>query len=224
MDGQLSRDIVSKALDQKGKRRMSFVVDVCSVSGCSNRVFARNTCRKHYEEMRKSGEIKRTKYDKNEIEIQEGHAVVSLYDKFGAKVAEAKISIEDIDEVSCIKWSRTGAGYVHGTIEKKKTLLHRFLFRTNDEVDHINGDRLDNRRSNLRASSSSQNKMNKGRQCNNSSGYKGITRTGSGYCASISVGKERIYLGHYKCKEDAAAAYDSAAKVHFGEFARLNFG
>lgn len=196
----------------------------CSVEGCCCEIFTRGVCKKHYRLMRMSGEIKRTRYDKNEVINCGDHAVVYLYDVFGNKKAETKISVEDIDIVSKLKWGMTGAGYAHGSLlNGKKILLHRYILETGNEVDHINGDKLDNRRSNLREATSSQNKMNKGSQSNNNTGYKGIRRNGKGYCAKINANGENFYLGQFKNKEDAARAYDAAAKVIFGEFAVLNF-
>ena len=92
------------------------------------------------------------------------------------------------------------------------------------QVDHINGDRLDNRRENLRIVTNWQNQMNRGMTINNSSGYKGVRLRRSGkWEAQIRVNKKAIFLGRFYDKLDAAHAYDDAAKKYFGEFARLNF-
>lgn len=90
-------------------------------------------------------------------------------------------------------------------------------------VDHANGDGLDNRRANLRAATRSQNMGNRRTQAN-LSGYKGVTPfRGGKWHARIQVdGKERS-LGYYTTPEEAALAYDAAARIAWGEYARPNF-
>jgi hypothetical protein len=102
--------------------------------------------------------------------------------------------------------------------------LHTFLTGW-PQVDHVNGDGLDNRRSNLRSATSNQNRMNRRRHSNNTSGYKGVTWHGrSGrWRARIGVAGRKLSLGLHETPEVAARAYDAAALQHFGEFAALNF-
>lgn len=92
-------------------------------------------------------------------------------------------------------------------------------------VDHVNGDGLDNRRANLRPATKVENSRNRRLQSNNRSGFRGVSwiTAKRRWRASICVQGRRIYLGHYTTPEAAAAAYDAAAREHFGEFARLNF-
>jgi len=95
-------------------------------------------------------------------------------------------------------------------------------------VDHINGDGLDNRRSNLRPTTHADNMRNRRiLGANNTSGYKGVSRdsrvAAKPWCASITVDRRHVYLGLFADPADAARAYDAAALHHFGEFARLNF-
>lgn len=93
------------------------------------------------------------------------------------------------------------------------------------EVDHINRNRLDDRRSNLRLSTPSQNRANATARTRNRSGFKGVSiskHTGRWQSILTFEGK-RHFLGRFDTPEKAAAAYDDAARVHFGEFAVLNF-
>lgn len=92
------------------------------------------------------------------------------------------------------------------------------------EIDHINLDKLDNRLSNLREASRSQNGANVGIPAHNTSGFKGVSfNSKSGrWTAQISARGKRYYLGSHSTAEAAARAYDHAAEHLFGEFARTN--
>ena len=91
-------------------------------------------------------------------------------------------------------------------------------------VDHINSDSLDNRRSNLRVCTVSQNNMNSAIGRNNKSGYKGVSwdKTNKKWRAGIKAKGKSVSLGSFNSKKDAARAYNEAAKKAYGEFAKLN--
>lgn len=94
-------------------------------------------------------------------------------------------------------------------------------------VDHINGDVLDNRRSNLRVCTLQENNWNRKRRSGGASRFKGVSRdrnTKSRWMSMISNPKGgNIYLGSFVSEEDAARAYDVAARARYGEFAAFNF-
>ena len=92
------------------------------------------------------------------------------------------------------------------------------------EVDHINGDLLDNRRCNLRICTHSENMRNRKLQKNNTSGYRGVTYVHGSerYTAQIYRHKKKVHLGTFDTAELAAIAYNEAAKHYYGEFAKLN--
>lgn len=91
-------------------------------------------------------------------------------------------------------------------------------------VDHINGNTLDNRRGNLRLADAAENSRNTGLRSDNSTGFKGVGRLPSGrYRAYIGADKRFIALGVFNTPEEAARAYDEAARFYFGEFACVNF-
>jgi hypothetical protein len=100
-------------------------------------------------------------------------------------------------------------------------------------VDHINGNRLDNRRCNLRVCTNRQNCQNQTiARKDNTSGYKGVSysRRHRKWRAWIAAGslrsngtRKNVSLGYFADAADAARAYDAAARLHFGEFARCNF-
>ena len=116
-----------------------------------------------------------------------------------------------------------------GERERSRTSLpmHRLIMDAPKgmDIDHINGNPLDNRKSNLRICTRAENMRNRGAQKNNTSGYKGV-----GWCkhrkkwhAQIKHNGKQIYIGRYKDKEEAARAYDAKAKELHGEYAHLNF-
>jgi hypothetical protein len=104
-------------------------------------------------------------------------------------------------------------------------LLHRLLLDPPSHllVDHKNRNGLDNRRSNLRLATHSQNHANRPAPVHNTSGYKGVFRTRSGrWMARVTVDRIPKYLGLFDTAEEAAAVYNDAALEAWGEFALLN--
>jgi hypothetical protein len=91
--------------------------------------------------------------------------------------------------------------------------------------DHINGDGLDNRRHNLRVATRLENLRNSGKRGGTTSQFKGVClfrRTGR-WQAYIRTDDRRLHLGYFATEREAAEAYDIAARLHFGSFARPNF-
>lgn len=124
-------------------------------------------------------------------------------------------------------YARTDTG---GRLVRRRLAMHRVILGLGAgdgrEVDHINGNGLDNRRANLRICTHAENLRNRGPQRNNRSGYKGVSLHPDGkWTAHISINGSRNvrYLGLFSTPEDAARAYDAAARDLFGEYARLNF-
>jgi hypothetical protein len=140
------------------------------------------------------------------------------------------IDDDDFERISENKWKFNNRGYAvrltHRNKKWKTISMHRIILNAKDGeiVDHKNGDRLDNRKENLRIASPSQNCWNSKLFVSNTSGYKGVTRgkkTGH-WTASIHLKNKRINLGTFDNKHDAARMYNFWAKDLFGEFARLN--
>jgi len=105
--------------------------------------------------------------------------------------------------------------------------MHRVILDApmNMLVDHINGNGLDNRRENLRICTNTENLRNRGKDRDNTSGYKGVVikKGEKKFRAQIRVNQKTIHLGSFSTPEEAARAYDDAAREYFGEFAWTNF-
>lgn len=142
---------------------------------------------------------------------------------------------EDYNQLNKYKWCVMSQGYAARGIrisgKSYLVLMHRAILNSPKgfDIDHINGNKLDNRKSNLRVCSHSQNQWNRSKQKNNTSGYKGVyldRRDGAWYSQVLSRQKDkRIVFSskRYKTPIEAARAYDRMALEHHGEFANLNF-
>ena len=128
----------------------------------------------------------------------------------------------DADQVLKSLWQVSSDGYV-GRAEGR---LHRLLLNVprDLQVDHINGDRSDNRRLNLRICTREQNSRNRKIPSNNISGYKGVyfRSDKKQWMACIRADGIKYHLGYFETREDAALAYNDAAVKYHSEFARLN--
>lgn len=125
--------------------------------------------------------------------------------------------------------SLTDDGYVAISFRGARLKAHRVAMALTlgkwpeEEVDHINGDRADNRLENLRLATHSENRCNVRSYRNNKSGHKGVfwhKREGK-WAAQITKDKKHRHLGYFSAKEDAVEAYRTAAAMHHGEFANV---
>lgn len=135
----------------------------------------------------------------------------------------AYVSDRDYEWLNQYRWCINSQNFVMRIVNKKTITMHRLIMNPprNMQVDHINGDRLDNRRENLRICTQSQNCTNRA-SVKSKSGYKGVSKHWNKWRAVIKVNQKKIHLGLFDTKEEAALAYNKAAKVYFGDFARLN--
>jgi hypothetical protein len=118
-----------------------------------------------------------------------------------------------------IAHARSASGHV------TSVLMHRLLTPAISEVDHINGDGLDNRRCNLRTATRAQNASNIHRRAHNKSGYIGVSWDAPrrAWQASVATNGRSLFLGRFANSEAAALARDKAARELHGEFVVLNF-
>lgn len=124
------------------------------------------------------------------------------------------------------RWCLTKSGYAQAWVCGRVVYMHRLIVEAlaGQHVDHANGDRSDNRRENLRTCTRSQNLANRTKDRDNTSGYKGVFLKRPGrWFSQIGVNGRLIYLGTFDVPQDAAKAYDAAARSYHGDFARTNF-
>lgn len=151
--------------------------------------------------------------------------------------SDLKAQIDDdlAESLSVYKWYRSSYGYVCrteylGRSRGRPVTLHSHVIpicQKGMHRDHINGDKLDNRRENLRVVTVRQNVINckpKKKFADIHSSFKGVSwhKRGRKWMAYIKVNRFRHYLGLFSDEREAAIAYNDAAVVHFGEYARLN--
>lgn len=128
--------------------------------------------------------------------------------------------------------SYMGQGYLSVAVgqrgvDKRTYQVHRVIWLImkgrwpKGDIDHKDGKKANNKWKNLREATRSQNKANTSRSRANSTGYKGVSWTGWAYRAGIRVGPDQIYLGCHSSAKKAHAAYVTAAKKYYGEFARV---
>lgn len=147
------------------------------------------------------------------------------------------VLIDDCDaDLADLKWRRV-VGYATHNIRKSDgmrttELLHRVILARiegrelarGEFTDHINGNRLDNRRANLRLATHKQNLCNQGIRTDNTSGFKGVTwhKQAGRWQSQIQHHRRNYFLGHFDDPIEAAIAYNDAALKYHGKFARLN--
>ena len=133
------------------------------------------------------------------------------------------VSNKDYTYLKQWKWGITG-GHACRTVYLHRVVLERRGIVDAKQVDHRNGNKLNNCRSNLRPATNQQNAFNQRLPKNNTSGFKGVSwsRQRKKWKAYIVKDRKQICLGFFKYKIQAARAYNKAAKKYYGKFAKLN--
>ena len=157
--------------------------------------------------------------DFDDFELVRGYSWYAKWCKHRKKYVAAR------SEFDPEKYARLGP--VEGQKNHNKTILmHRQIAAQMGlpDVDHADLNTLNNRRNNLRPCTRSQNVANSNKRIHNTSGFKGVhwNTTAKAWAARIGLNGKRIFLGYFNTKEEAAKAYDDAAKQYFGKFSRVN--
>lgn len=190
----------------------------CKVKDCEEKHHCQGYCRKHYERLKRFGDANhKTVHDLNDIVIHDDHAEIILCNRFNEPHSRTLIDLDDIDKVKDIRWCYNGNGEVHN---REVGSLHRFIMNAPDDmvVDHINHNRLDNRKQNLRICTARENSFNKKIGINNTSGYKGIIKINGRYRVTISCDNIHYNLGTFNTIEEALKAYKEKELELFGEY------
>ena len=126
--------------------------------------------------------------------------------------------------------SKSTSGHLAGTISKKHIKAHRAAWAIYfgewpiNEIDHINGNPSDNRITNLREATRTENAKNIAKKIGVSkSSFKGVSKEGNKWKAAINCDGKRTYIGLFNDEKTAAVAYDLFASTMHGDFARPNF-
>jgi len=148
---------------------------------------------------------------------------IELHGKYGTGKF-ALVDDEDYELVNKYRWTLHSRGYITVNINKNRVYMHRIIMnpKTGDVVDHINHDKLDNRKCNLRICTQSQNIMNSRKHKTGASEYKGVCFYKGKWTARIVQLRKTFYLGYFPTEAQAAHAYNLKATELFGEFAFLN--
>lgn len=149
-------------------------------------------------------------------------------------LSQGKVALVDDEDFGVLvlrKWhanrTQDGKWYARSGTYPNQIYMHRIIMEAykGEQIDHVNGDGLDNRRKNLRFATSLDQSGNKRKAPYKSSQYKGVCfdKSRNKWVAHIHINGKQKHLGRFLDEEEAALAYDEAAKEHFGEFALTNF-
>lgn len=204
-----------KSLDQLVPLQESH--ETCTYPGCGRPHEAKGYCTSHYSQWRSYQEVRPpVKGVPSPIRIEGDVAYVTLFGtdltsgRLGAAVAEAVIDAGDTGLVSAYRW-RMQSGYATTNVGRKHAWMHRLILgltAETDEVDHVDGDRKNNVRSNLRVTSRPKNAQNKGVRSDSTTGVRGVSfdKRKDLYRAKVVVGGVHHSGGRHKSLIDAEKA------------------
>lgn len=205
----------------------------CAAPWCDNLVVKAEYCPNHVRQIRKWGEVRRTRYDKHEFCVCGDYVKIFLVDREGKRNGfNLLVDKDDLDNVLKYKWGRSGKHktsgntyYAHAHINGKKVKLHHFVLGgykricseaaiDRPEIDHKNNNGLDNRKKNLRVVTSKQNKFNRLLNKNNTSGTRGVqyNKKRKKWIAVIKNDYKAVLIGEFPIKEQAIKARKKAEK------------
>ena len=209
-------------------------IGTCSICGRKNtKLYSlrgyKDVCSKHMHQIHKYGhpldDNPRTTKDFNDYVVEGDIAKFNVYNQRSEKVAEFMVDKSDIDLIKYKKWRLNSLGYiVTGNCTKTNPLtwLHRILLqpREDEVVDHIDGNPLNNCRSNLRICTQKENLCNKSFMSRNTSNYIGVTfdKKRNQWASEIRFNDKRIHLRRWHTIEEAICARYIAEKILFKQY------
>jgi len=139
----------------------------------------------------------------------------------------ALVDDEDYERVNQFRWAAHKRGNTWYAYRNAPSFvrMHKFILAGHPEIDHANGNGLDNQKRNLRPATRSQNTANGQKHVDGlTSRFRGVSfsKESKRWVAYIGVSGHHFNLGYYDSEDDAAISYNHAAIAYFGEFARLN--
>ena len=201
---------------------------VCSVCGDNtgiHRFHGTPYCKRHYMQMIRYGKIlESTIYDRNEIIIDDNVARIIMKNAKQEIKGESIIDAEDVNKIKELKWYMSdGYCLTKGIDHCNGVDISNVIFNDFDnKYDHINHNRLDNRKVNLRPVTSHQNAMNMGKKNTNISGVTGVSRKevvgGYKWIAIIVYNYQSIWLGSHNTFDEAVHARLKGEIKYFGEY------
>lgn len=137
----------------------------------------------------------------------------------------ALIDAEDEARVKAYRWYPHTHGYAISRVDRRTAYMHRFILGapSGSFIDHINGDKLDNRRANLRTATPSQNNQNC-QHCRAKTGILGVylcAKNGNPYRVAIWIKGRAIHIGYYPTLEEAAVVADKARREHYSHYVKM---
>ncbi len=202
----------------------------CSVDNCSKEVLRKDLCRNHYRNLKLYGGAELNGLHKRGRKY---HEYTIYHDSKTVLVKTIKgeyfwINTIDLHLIQNMTFHTNDKNYLYGGSRKLKTKqLHRLIMGEPEglEIDHIDGNPLNNRRPNLRICTHSQNTQNITKRRNNKSGILGVCwcNNKKKWRAYITSNKKSIHIGYYERKEEAKdARMEKQIKLH-GEYSRKNY-
>ncbi len=190
--------------------------EASNISSCGTRQETKTHCNKHYDQIRRYGKPQITTTDRRMAIIDGDIAKIPL----GVNAKNGYALVDKTDSwVEKYNWSLATIGYPQARVNGKQTLMHALLVDRpkGKDIDHININRLDNRRSNLRVVSHAENMYNLPIASNNTSGVRGVSldKRRNRWFAQIQKDSKNIFLGYFDSIEEAKEARKSAERKLF---------
>lgn len=203
----------------------TFICSICGDRTDVQRLHGTPYCKRHFLQMTRHGKIlESTIYDRNEIIIKNDCAIIKIKNAKQELKAETIIDIEDIDKIKDYKWYVSYGYCVTKAINHNTGIdIANIIFDDfENQYDHINHNRLDNRKINLRPVTQQQNAMNMGKKCSNTSGVTGVQRQLQKpykWYAVLTYQYKPHWLGSYNSFDDAVKARLKGEIEYFKEYA-----